>query len=107
MPITEIDVDQLESLDPHAIQLIDVREPDEFVEARVPGAQLIPLATVPDYVDELDQSTTVYLICAVGGRSMHVAEWLDAQGFDTVNVAGGTKGWVAAGKTFDSGPADA
>ncbi|MBU6347606.1 MAG: rhodanese-like domain-containing protein, partial [Actinomycetales bacterium] len=29
------------------VDLIDVREPDEYVAGHVPGAKLIPLATVP------------------------------------------------------------
>ena len=33
--------------------IIDVREPDEFAAGHVPGARNIPLATVPDHVDEL------------------------------------------------------
>ncbi len=36
---------------------------------------------------------------------MNAAEFLDGQGFDAVNIAGGTKGWVASGKAFDSGDA--
>ena len=105
MPVSEIDVDTLERVDPSSVQLIDVREPDEYEEARVPGARLVPLATVPDHLDHLDRSQPVYLICAVGGRSLNAATWLDAQGFDTVNIVGGTKAWVAAGKRFDSGAA--
>lgn len=107
MPVTEIDVDELEALADEAIQLIDVREPEEYAEARVPGAVLVPLMTVPESIDRLDRSRPLYLICAAGGRSQNAAEFLDAHGFQTVNVAGGTKEWVARGKPYDSGPPSA
>ena len=103
MPVSEIDVDQLQSLDPLSLQLIDVREPDEFEDARVPGALLIPLVTVPGRLDDLDATKPLYVICASGGRSMSAAKYLSEQGHDAVNIAGGTKAWVASGKAFDTG----
>lgn len=104
MTVSEIDVDTLEDLGPTEVQLVDVREPDEYENSRVSGARLVPLATVPDAVDSLDKARPLYLICASGGRSLNAAEWLSAQGFDAVNVSGGTKGWVAAGKPVETGP---
>ena len=106
MPVSEIDIDRLAALDPASVQLIDVREPDEYEQARVPGAVLIPLMTVPERVADLDQDRTLYIICASGGRSMNAAQFLSEHGFDAVNIAGGTKAWVAAGLDFDSGAAD-
>lgn len=103
MNIPHVTVDELEDLGTDGIVLIDVREAGEYAEARVPGAVLIPLATVPDRVGDIPAEGTVYLICAAGGRSLQAAEYLAAQGRDTVNVAGGTKAWVASGKPFDSG----
>jgi molybdopterin-guanine dinucleotide biosynthesis protein A/rhodanese-related sulfurtransferase len=109
IPVTvnEIDVDTLDELDPTEIQLIDVREADEFEEARVRGTVHVALGTVPDALESLDRSRTVYVICASGGRSMRAAEFLVDAGFDAVNVAGGTKGWIASGRPVDSGPATA
>lgn len=106
MPVSEIDVDALAALDTTSIQLVDVREPDEFAQARVPGAVLVPLMTIPDSIERLDRSEPLYLICASGVRSMNAAEYLDQHGFDAVNIAGGTKGWVAAGLHADTGPVD-
>lgn len=106
MAVSEIDIDTLAALDPASVQLIDVREPDEFEQARVPGAVLMPLMTVPERISDLDRARPLYLICATGGRSMNAAEFLSEHGFDAVNIAGGTKAWVAAGLDFDSGTAD-
>ena len=102
MAVSEIDVDALEELGPDNVQLIDVREPAEYQQARVPGARLVPLATEPDILPELDGTRAVYLICASGGRSLNAATWLSGHGFDAVNVAGGTKAWIAAGKACES-----
>jgi rhodanese-related sulfurtransferase len=101
--VPEIDVDALEAATAAGGVVVDVREPDEYEQAHVPGARLVPLATVPERLDEFPTSGTVYLICASGGRSRRAAEFLRAQGVDAVNVAGGTKAWLAAGKTHARG----
>ena len=54
MPVSEIDVDALAALDTERIQLVDVRERDEFEQARVPGAVLIPLMTIPEKLEHLE-----------------------------------------------------
>jgi rhodanese-related sulfurtransferase len=63
----------------------------------VPGAELMPLMTVPQRVDELPTDQPVYVVCAVGGRSAQAATFLATRGVDAVNVDGGTGEWVAAG----------
>ncbi|QYG95515.1 rhodanese-like domain-containing protein [Iamia sp. SCSIO 61187] len=93
----EVDIEAFAGLHGSGVTVIDVREPHEYEEGHVPGAMLIPLGEVPDRVAEVPDDRTVYLVCAVGGRSMRAAEHLAAQGRDVVNVAGGTKGWIAAG----------
>jgi rhodanese-related sulfurtransferase len=77
--------------------VIDVREPWEYAEGHVPGARPVPMSEVPTLVGTLPADQTVYLVCAVGGRSGQAAAWLGQQGYDTVNVEGGTQDWVAAG----------
>jgi rhodanese-related sulfurtransferase len=85
--------------------LIDVRQPDEWLEARVQQARLVPLASVPDIVDELPRDTAVYVICHSGGRSERAASWLRQFDIDAINVAGGTMAWQQAGYDVASGPA--
>jgi rhodanese-related sulfurtransferase len=77
--------------------LVDVREPWEYAEGHLPGARPVPLSQVPSLVGTLPTDQPVYLVCAVGARSGQAAAWLGRQGYDTVNVAGGTQDWVAAG----------
>ncbi len=99
MPIATVSVHELAAIltaDP-STPLIDVRELDEFNQVHVPSAVHIPLQTVPLRHLELSTDRTVYVICAVGGRSAQACAWLDQQGYDVVNVEGGTRDWVAAG----------
>ena len=95
----EIDIDELAERLPEGVQLIDVREPDEYESGHVPGAISIPLATVPDHLDQLDPSGPTYMICGSGGRSRRACEFVEAQtALRTVNVDGGTKAWIASGR---------
>jgi molybdopterin-guanine dinucleotide biosynthesis protein A/rhodanese-related sulfurtransferase len=103
MDLPEIDVQQLADLRASGVALIDVREDDEYAQARVPGAQHIPLGQVPDRVAEVPREGTVYVICARGGRSAKAAEHYRSLGIDAVNVAGGTLAWIDAGLPTDSG----
>ena len=101
--VPEIDVDELERRLAAGATLVDVREPDEYDQVRVPGGILVPLQSVPDRLDDIPAEGTFFVICAKGGRSMAAAEFLRAEGRDAVNVAGGTTAWVDAGLPTESG----
>jgi rhodanese-related sulfurtransferase len=103
--IFEIDVDELQKHHADGAPVIDVRQPDEYDEAHVPGATLIPLDEVPERAEEIPSDRTVYLICRSGARSRRAAEFLVARGYDAVNVAGGTLAWIDAGFDIDQGGA--
>lgn len=96
--IPDIDIDTLDSLLDTGVVLVDVREEDEYADGHVEGAVFMPLATVPDRVDEIPTDGTVYVICALGGRSGKAVEFLRNNGVDAVNVAGGTNGWIESGR---------
>src|SRR3984893_9954512 len=75
-------------------QFIDVREPNEYQIASIPGAKLIPLGDVPKRVGELDPNTEVIVNCKMGGRSAKAAEFLRQSGFKNVkNMLGGITAW--------------
>lgn len=105
MTIHEITIDELAAIIEQGGRVIDVREPAEFDQARVPGATLVPLASVPQHVDLFMGDGQTPVICRSGGRSMQACEFLGAQGAEVVNVAGGTLAWIAAGRDVISGPA--
>lgn len=84
--------------------LLDVRQPGEFEQERIPGAKLIPLPELPGRVSELDPEKPTIAYCAVGGRSRAAAQYLSGRGFKEVyNLKGGVAAWQG-GKA--SGPAE-
>lgn len=82
--------------------VVDVRNPDEYAAGRVPGAVLVPMHTVPVRLQDLPRDRTLYLVCATGGRSAQTAAWLEPQGYDVVNVLGGTQAWFMSGYALES-----
>jgi rhodanese-related sulfurtransferase len=88
--------------------VVDVREAAEYATGHVPGARHVPLAELPGALDALRTADAIYVICAVGGRSMYACEWLHDQGVtQAINVAGGTKMWAMLGHPLETGGAGA
>jgi adenylyltransferase/sulfurtransferase len=76
------------------IQVVDVRDPDEYEIAHVEGVPQIPLGSLPQRFVELDPNTQIYLHCKSGKRSMKALEFLRQQGFKYVkSVKGGISAW--------------
>ncbi|TWG91539.1 rhodanese-related sulfurtransferase [Nocardioides sp. J9] len=99
----EIDIDQLaDAIDGGAV-VVDVRETSEYADGHVPGARNIPMGQLPGRLDELDRSAVVHVVCASGNRSSAMTDVLVAQGFDAVNVAGGTRAWISSGRPVEQG----
>ncbi|MBI5709162.1 MAG: molybdopterin-synthase adenylyltransferase MoeB [Candidatus Eisenbacteria bacterium] len=74
--------------------LVDVREPQEWEIARIPGATLIPLGSLPARLAELDTSREIVLQCHTGARSMRALEFLHQSGFRRLrNLRGGIEAW--------------
>lgn len=79
--------------------LIDVREAAEYQIARIEGAELIPMNTVPQrlqYLDGLADEKLLVVHCHHGMRSLNVVEWLRRQGVaNCQSMAGGIEQWSA------------
>lgn len=74
--------------------LLDVREPWEHEVARIAGARLVPLGTLPTALATLDPAQEYVLHCHHGMRSLRAAEFLRARGVPHVtNLAGGIDAW--------------
>lgn len=102
----------LSSTTPGDVNLVDVREPSEYEEGHLPGAQLIPVKELRDRLSELDPSKPTITYCAAGVRSRAAAAILMRSGFKEVwSMEGGIRAWSglvaeqtpAAGMTFFSG----
>src|SRR5436190_126893 len=76
------------------LQLIDVREQFEWDIARIAGARLVPLATLPEAIEALDRERDVVVYCKGGARSRAAASHLADAGFPRVaNLTGGILRW--------------
>src|SRR5581483_2322507 len=80
------------------IQLIDVREPEEWADGHLAEATLVPLADLERRVSEFDPNLPTVIVCRSGRRSLIAAAALDRLGFRLVrSLAGGIVAWVDAG----------
>jgi rhodanese-related sulfurtransferase len=78
--------------------LLDVRTPDEFRQARLKGALLIPINELERRLAEIPKGRPVLVYCAVGSRSSLVARFLTARGYSEVyNMTDGIVGWYRNG----------
>jgi len=79
------------------LTLIDVREPGEFQLARIDGAELVPMGSVPAELSRLDaraDEAPLIVYCHHGVRSLNVVHWLRQQGVDACqSMAGGIDRW--------------
>ncbi len=77
--------------------LIDVREPEEFALARIDGAQLLPMQSVPAELQRLEglaDESDLFILCHHGVRSLQVASWLRTHGVENCySITGGIDRW--------------
>lgn len=88
------------------LTVLDVREPAEYEQGHVPGAEFIPLSALQDRIQELDRSGTVITYCKRGPRSRSAAALLKRNGFEDVSyMDGGMDGWKGLKATgpFEAG----
>ncbi len=95
---SEIDVRNFIAAHADGAHVLDVREPHEYEAGHVPGAHLVPLATVPAAASSLPLGQPIYVICQSGNRSRVAAAHLARIGHDARSVVGGTSGWIGAGR---------
>lgn len=110
-PIPTIDVQQAAAArddapgSPVSPVMVDVRERDEFVNIRVPGAVLYPTSSFLLRFEELPRDRPLHVICQSGSRSTAVTAWLLRNGWSDVhNVAGGMTAWIRAALPTRRGP---
>ncbi|MFB9906492.1 rhodanese-like domain-containing protein [Allokutzneria oryzae] len=89
------------------VKLLDVREHDEWNAGHAPGALHIPLGELAERLAELPADGELHVICRAGGRSARAVAFLNQNGWDAINVAGGMQSWHAAGKPIEASDAGA
>ena len=99
--VPEITVQELKQLMEQGTNdyvLIDVRNPNEYEIAKIPGATLIPLPEIEEgngieKVKELTNGHRLIAHCKMGGRSAKALRILKEAGLDGTNVKGGLRAW--------------
>ncbi len=99
--LEEITVQQLKELidsQQEDFVLVDVRNPNEYEIARIPGSILIPLADIEngvgiEKVKELVNGSRLIAHCKMGGRSAKALNILKEAGIEGINVKGGILAW--------------
>lgn len=88
------------------VQLIDVREPNEFNGpiGRIAGSKLIPLGELTARAAEITRDRPVVTVCRSGARSAQAVVILQKAGIcDIANLAGGMLRWRADGHSIEGG----
>jgi rhodanese-related sulfurtransferase len=82
------------------VEVIDVRDYDDFHAGHVPAARAVPLDVLRADTDAELRGTTagVLFVCARGVRSLNAAKMAERLGYANVySLDGGTAAWAAAG----------
>lgn len=86
--------------------IVDVREPEEWAEARIPGATHIPLGSLAERQAEIPRDRPVVLQCRSGARSGRATRALRAAGYANVqNLKGGILAWANESRPLEHGGA--
>jgi rhodanese-related sulfurtransferase len=85
------------------VEVIDVRDPHEWIEGHVPTAHLAPLAQFRQNPKAfVMHGPALLFVCAAGVRSETAARLAAQQGFNEVySLTGGTRAWLKAGFALD------
>ncbi|PFU44682.1 rhodanese [Bacillus cereus] len=75
------------------MHVIDVREVEEVVEGKIPGALHIRLGLLEFRMHELNKNQEYIIICRSGGRSARAVQFLESYGFRAINMVGGMLAW--------------
>ncbi|HEX2149769.1 MAG TPA: rhodanese-like domain-containing protein [Actinomycetota bacterium] len=82
------------------VQVLDVRDPEEWDAGHLETAVNIPLVELEGRLDELDAGLPVLAVCRTGVRSAKAVDLLIANGFDAESIEGGTVALAEAGVTL-------
>jgi hydroxyacylglutathione hydrolase len=95
-PVTIEELEQLVASD--AVEVLDVREPDEHAEGYIAGSRNVPYRLVRRVADELRSDRPTVTICSTGARATVAASVLAREGIDVRPVLrGGVSDWVGRG----------
>ena len=96
--ITVQELKQLLDSDAQDFVLLDVRNPNEYEIAKLPGSILVPLSEIENgsglgKIKELTNGHKLIAHCKLGGRSAKALSILKEAGIEGTNVKGGIAAW--------------
>jgi len=104
--IQEVEVSEVNNLLNEGYQVLDVREPAEFLTGTIDGALNVPRGILEPAADRqyaghrdelMDRDKKWLILCASSGRSAMATVVLQEMGFKNVkNINGGMNAWKAA-----------
>jgi len=86
------------------IELIDVREPEEWAAGRIAGSRHVQLTELPAQAESIRRDRPIVFYCRSGARSAMATQAFRGAGFDAHNMTGGLLDWEAGGLPLE--PAD-
>lgn len=69
------------------LEIIDVREENEFNQIKIKGSKLISMGQLWNKLNEIDWTKEVIFICRTWWRSWYVTNILNSQGYESKNLA--------------------
>ena len=104
LPVAAMERLPLQSWTDGGRKVLDVRRSREWNDFHLKGATHIPLAQLPERLDELDRGAAWVVVCGSGYRSSIAGSVLQRAGFTRVaNGVGGMDAWRAAGRLLEVG----
>jgi len=82
----------------HDVDVVDVRDLEEWTSGHIPKARAVPLEKLRAEPDRSLVRDFIIFVCAKGVRSLTAAKLAERLGFSKLyNLEGGTAGWAKAG----------
>ncbi len=91
----QIDISQAkEMIDTKQATIVDIRDPNSYAEAHIPGAINIGDDNIEEFLKSTDKNKPLICYCYRGFSSQQAADYFSAQGFaKTYSVIGGFEQW--------------
>ena len=104
LPVATMERLPIQSWSDGGRNLLDVRRSREWNDFHIKGSTHIPLAELPERLNQLDRGAEWVVVCASGYRSSIAGSVLQRAGFERVaNGVGGIDAWRAVGLPVEIG----
>jgi rhodanese-related sulfurtransferase len=105
--IRNIDSDTAKKHYDNNVEFLDVREQDEFDQARIPGSTLLPMSQMNSRWQEIPKDREVVVYCRTGNRSAVLLGQLDQMGYtNLLNLEKGIVDWHQKQYPIEFGESD-